>query len=131
MFIPIIVSTVFVLIAVLFLMMAYHSKETSPLMWGLLFLMIAGIPWMVYKENQEELANKETCEELGVVRDVVCTASMTTGKHSYGYSKCRVRLDDNSKHNLDQHLMALKGDKISYCTNSIKRFDYKNHYKVE
>ena len=127
----IIMSGILLIIAGLCLYGAYTSRNLDPFLWGVMFLMFAGIPWMIYHEEQEELANVESCKVLGVVQDVVCTAGMTTGKHSYGYSKCRVLLNDGSKHNLDQHLMALKGDEISYCKNSIKRFDYKNHYKVK
>lgn len=119
------------LIAIVCFYFSFTEKSTDSFLGGVLFACLAFIPWIIYHENQEELANKETCEVLGVVEDVVCTSGRTAGKHSYGYSKCRVRLNDGSKHNLNDHLMALKGDKITYCSNSIKRFEYKNHYVVE
>lgn len=131
MIITIVISSVFALLAIACFYFSFTEKESTPFLGGILLVCFSVIPWILYKENQEELANRKTCQVLGVVEDVVCTSGRTSGKHSYGYSKCRVRLDDNSKHNLDSHLMALKGDKISYCSNSIKRFEYLNHYVVE
>lgn len=127
----IVISSIFAILAVICFYFSFKNQSIDSFLWGIMFCFGVGIPWIIHHEHQEELTNKETCTVLGVVEDVICTSGRTAGRHSYGYSTCRVRLNDGSKHNLDAHLMALKGDKISYCSNSIKRFEFKNHYVVE
>lgn len=94
--------------------------------WGMLAFVCGIGAWEEFQERE----NIVVCTGIGVVVDSICAIEESHDKFHTRWAECRVLLDSGMKLNLTPHNLAMKGDKIVHCTNSLEKFAGRNHYKV-
>ena len=126
------VFVVFAIFAILIIVFSLKNKKISFERFALTLIMscMSFMGYIVNEESKLEEINVLVCKDMGVVTDVVCAVESSNDKFNRRWSKCRVELNTGKRLNLTPEVLALKGDKLQYCSNSVEDFSYRNYYKV-